>query len=163
MCHERRLASDATVNPASAAGCARSTGFRRCPPCPRQVSSRSRSVKGSSITGPYYWRRDETGAAEYGFQSDSRHGNPYGFLHGGAVLGFLDTILGSTLFAATRRRCATVSLDSRFVSGIAPGPWITGRAAVKKVTRTFAFVDAEAFAGEKLLVTSTAVFRVFDE
>jgi acyl-coenzyme A thioesterase PaaI-like protein len=113
--------------------------------------------------GPYYWRRDETGAAEYGFQSDSRHGNPYGFLHGGAVLGFLDTILGSTLFAATRRRCATVSLDSRFVSGIAPGPWITGRAAVKKVTRTFAFVDAEAFAGEKLLVTSTAVFRVFDE
>ena len=113
--------------------------------------------------GPYYWRKDEGGAAEYGFQSDARHGNPYGFLHGGAVLGFLDTILGSTLFAVTKKRCATVSLDSRFVSGTAPGPWITGRASVKKVTRTFAFVDAEAFAGDKLLVTAAAVFRVFDE
>jgi len=34
---------------------------------------------------------------------------------------------------------------------------------VKKVTRTFAFVDAEAFAGDRLLVTAAAVFRVFDE
>jgi hypothetical protein len=76
------------------------------------------------------------------------------------VLGFLDTILGSTLFAVTRKRCATVSLDSRFVSGVAAGPWITGRATVKKVTRTFAFVDAEAFAGDKLLVTTAAVPRV---
>jgi len=69
----------------------------------------------------YYWRRDKAGAAEHGFQSDSRHGNPYGFLHGGAVIGFLDTILGNALFAATKRKGATVSLDSRFVSTIARG------------------------------------------
>jgi acyl-coenzyme A thioesterase PaaI-like protein len=112
--------------------------------------------------GPYYWRHDEHGATEYGFQSDHRHGNPYGFLHGGAILGFLDTILGGAVFMATKRKCATVSLDSRFVGGAAPGPWITGRTTIKKVTRTFAFVDAEAFADDKLLVTAAAVFRVFD-
>jgi len=112
--------------------------------------------------GPYYWRRDEHGVTEYGFQSDLRHANPYGFLHGGAILGFLDTILGSAVFAVTKRKCATVSLDSRFVGNVAPGPWITGRPTIKKVTRTFAFADAEAFADDKLLVTAAAVFRVFE-
>ena len=33
---------------------------------------------------------------------------------------------------------------------------------MKKVTRSFAFVDAEAFAGDKLLVTAAAVFRIFE-
>ncbi|MCC8964826.1 PaaI family thioesterase [Bradyrhizobium sp. Pear76] len=112
--------------------------------------------------GPYYWRESEAGP-EWGFQSDERHGNPYGYIHGGAILGFLDTALGSAVFVATKRKCATVSLDSRFVSGTAPGSWIIGRTIVKKITRTFAFVDGEAFAGDKLLVTAAAVFRVFDE
>ena len=114
-------------------------------------------------TGPYFWRKDNTGDDEYGFQTDDRHGNPYGFVHGGAVLGFLDTMLGGVVFRATRRRCATVSLDSRFIASAAPGVWITGRIILKKATRSFAFIDGEAFAGDKLLVTATAVFRVFDE
>ncbi|WP_342722084.1 PaaI family thioesterase [Bradyrhizobium sp. B097] len=113
--------------------------------------------------GPYYCRETGDAAPEWGFQSDDRHGNPYGYIHGGAILGFLDTALGSAVFMATKRKCATVSLDTRFVGGAAPGPWIIGRTTVKKVTRTFAFVDAEAFAGDRLLVTAAAVFRVFDE
>jgi acyl-coenzyme A thioesterase PaaI-like protein len=112
--------------------------------------------------GPYYWRRDEGSVPEYGFQSDSRHANPNGFLHGGAVLSFLDTILGFAVFKETQRKCATVTLDSRFVGNVAPGEWITGRTVVKRLTRTFAFVDGEALAGEKLLVTTAAVFRIFD-
>ena len=84
--------------------------------------------------GPYYWRQDSAGQTEFGFQSDARHGNPNGFLHGG----------------------------SRFISTVAPGAWIGGRAAIRKVTRSFAFVDAEAFTDDKLLVTTTAIFRIFD-
>ncbi|MFB9264567.1 PaaI family thioesterase [Bradyrhizobium erythrophlei] len=128
-------------------------GFKLLPPQPGFIDH----------NGPYYWRESDAGTPEWGFQSDARHGNPYGYLHGGAILGFLDTLLGSAVFAATKRKSATVSLDSRFVSGTAPGGWITGRTTVKKITRTFAFVDAEAYAGDKLLVTAAAVFRVFDE
>ena len=40
--------------------------------------------------------------------------------------------------------------------------WIGGRITVKKLTRGFAFIDAEAFAGDKLLVTATAIFRIFE-
>jgi acyl-coenzyme A thioesterase PaaI-like protein len=112
--------------------------------------------------GPYYWRQDSAGQTEFGFQSDARHGNPNGFLHGGAVLTFLDTILGHVVARVAQRPCATISLDSRFISTVAPGAWIGGRATIRKVTRSFAFVDAEAFAGDKLLVTATAIFRIFD-
>jgi acyl-coenzyme A thioesterase PaaI-like protein len=112
--------------------------------------------------GPYYWREDDAGQPEFGFQSDDRHGNPNGVLHGGAVLAFLDTILGHAVVRVAQRRCATISLDSRFISTAAPGAWIGGRVAIRKVTRSLAFVDGEAFAGDKLLVTASAVFRVFD-
>jgi acyl-coenzyme A thioesterase PaaI-like protein len=112
--------------------------------------------------GPYFWRQDAAGGFDFGFLTDARHGNPNGVLHGGAVLGFLDTILGHAVVHATQRRCATVSLDSRFIAAVAPGAWIDGRTMMKKVTRSFAFVDAEAFAGDKLLVTAAAVFRIFE-
>src|SRR5512139_869387 len=108
--------------------------------------------------GPYYWRQDATGRIEFGFQTDARHGNPNGVLHGGAVLSFLDTILGHAVVREARRPCATVSLDSRFIATVPPGAWVGGRTTMKKLTRTFAFVDAEAFVGDKLLVTATAIF-----
>lgn len=83
-------------------------------------------------------------------------------LHGGAVLGFLDTILGHAVVKGAQRPCATISLDSRFIATAAPGEWIGGRTTVRKLTRSFAFVDAEALAGDRLLVTATAVFRIFE-
>jgi acyl-coenzyme A thioesterase PaaI-like protein len=113
--------------------------------------------------GPYFWRQVSDGAFEFGFQTDARHGNPNGVLHGGAVLTFLDTILGHAVVREAGRPCATVSLDSRFIATAPPGAWVGGRTVMKKLTRTFAFVDAEAFAGDKLLVTATAIFRIFEQ
>jgi len=114
------------------------------------------------LNGPYYSREDSEGRVDFGFQTDARHGNPNGVLHGGAVLTFLDTILGHAVVREAKRPCATVSLDSRFIATVAPGAWIGGHTTVRKLTRSFAFVDAEALAGDKLLVTATAIFRIFD-
>jgi acyl-coenzyme A thioesterase PaaI-like protein len=112
--------------------------------------------------GPYYWRQTADGQPEFGFLSDDRHGNPNGVLHGGAIIAFLDTILGYAVVLVAQRRCATVSLDSRFLGSVEPGGWIGARTTIKKISRSLAFVDAEAFSDEKLLVTSSAVFRIFE-
>jgi len=72
--------------------------------------------------GPYFWRPGSEGGFEFGFQTDARHGNPNGVLHGGAVLTFLDTILGFVVVHEAKRPCATVSLDSRFIATAPPGP-----------------------------------------
>lgn len=112
--------------------------------------------------GPYYWRKLESGNTEFGFLSDQRHVNPNGVLHGGAVLGFLDTILGDVVVRQVRRPCATIAFDSRFLAAAKPGVWVTGKADIRRITRTLAFVDGEAWAGGTLLMTASGVFRVFD-
>lgn len=115
------------------------------------------------LSGPYYWRREPSGLIVYGFQSDSRHGNPNGVLHGAAITTFVDTFLGHAVVSATGRLCATVALNTQFVAGIPTGGWISGRANVRKLTRTMAFLDAEVSAQETLLLTATAIFRVFED
>jgi uncharacterized protein (TIGR00369 family) len=112
-------------------------------------------------SGPYFWSKDADGGLIYGFQSDERHGNPNGVLHGGAIVTFVDTALGHTVLTATGRRCTTVALDNQFVTAIPSGSWIDARVRVRKLSKTLAFLDAEATSAETLLLTATAIFRMF--
>ena len=112
-------------------------------------------------SGPYFWSKDADGGLIYGFQSDERHGNPNGVLDGGAIVTFVDTALGHTVLTATGRRCATVALDNQFVTAIPSGSWIDARVRVRKLSKTLAFLDAEATSAETLLLTATAIFRMF--
>jgi acyl-coenzyme A thioesterase PaaI-like protein len=112
--------------------------------------------------GPYYILRGKDGDREFGFQSDARHGNMNGVFHGGALLSFLDTILGYVVVEQMQKRCATVTFESKFVAGVAPGNWITGRVRIRAVTRTLAFTEGEALDGDTLLMTASGVFRVFN-
>ena len=112
--------------------------------------------------GPYYLRRLPVGGYEYGFQSDTRHGNPNNVLHGGAVIGFLDTIMGHFAAASAKRPTATIGFDTRFLASTPPGAWIEGRVIMRRMARTLAFVDGEASADGKLLVTASGIFRVFE-
>jgi acyl-coenzyme A thioesterase PaaI-like protein len=112
--------------------------------------------------GPYYMRREADGSTTFGFQSDQRHVNMNGVFHGGALLSFLDTILGYVVVQARKSSCATVAFESKFVAGVAPGGWITGRVRIRALTRTLAFTEAEALDGDTLLVTASGVFRMFE-
>jgi uncharacterized protein (TIGR00369 family) len=131
---------------------------------PTDVEFASFAENGGFIAhnGPYYWAKEPSGEFVYGFQSDARHGNPNGVLHGAAVTTFVDTFLGHAVVVQTGRLCATVALNVQFVAGAPSGGWVSGKARLRKLTRTMAFLDAEASAGDKLLLTATAIFRVFD-
>ena len=114
------------------------------------------------LSGPYWWKREGEDFV-YGFQSDERHGNPNGVLHGAAILTFLDTCLGRAVVMSTGRICATVALNAQFVASAPAGGWVSGRIQIRKTTRTMVFLDAEARSGDNLLVTATAIFRLFGE
>jgi acyl-coenzyme A thioesterase PaaI-like protein len=116
-----------------------------------------------AANGPYYLRRLSEGGYEYGFQSDARHQNPNNVLHGGAVIGFLDTILGHFAAASAKLPTATIGFDCRFLASTRPGPWIEGRAIMRRMTRTLAFIDGEALADGKLLVTASGIFKIFEK
>lgn len=114
------------------------------------------------LSGPFYWKQEADGRFKYGFLAGDRHGNPNGVLHGAAIVTFIDTLLGHAVVASTGRPCATIALTTQFVAGAPIGQWITGRAEMRRLTRTLAFLDAEASAGETLLLTATAIFKVFE-
>jgi acyl-coenzyme A thioesterase PaaI-like protein len=112
--------------------------------------------------GPYYERQEADGSYTFGFQSDHRHVNMNGVFHGGVLLSFLDTIIGYIIVKELGCPCATVSFESKFIAGVAPGHWISGKARIRARTRTLAFTEGEAYVGEKLLLTASGVFRVFE-
>jgi acyl-coenzyme A thioesterase PaaI-like protein len=112
--------------------------------------------------GPYYLRRIAESGYEYGFPSDDRHRNPNNVLHGGAVIGFLDTIMGHFAASSAKRPTATVGFDCRFLAGAPPGSWIEGRVIMRRMTRTLAFVDGEASTNDTLLVTASGIFKAFE-
>ena len=115
-----------------------------------------------SNNGPYYLRRIAEGGYAYGFQSDERHRNPNNVLHGGAVIGFLDTIMGHFAASSAKRPTATIGFDCRFLANAPPGAWIEGRVIMRRLARTLAFVDGEALADGKLLVAASGIFKVFE-
>jgi uncharacterized protein (TIGR00369 family) len=113
------------------------------------------------VAGPYYMRPVADGFPEFGFPSDARHVNINGVFHGGALLSFLDTILGYVAVDKFGKPCATISFETKFIAGVAPGNWITGRARIRAMTRTLAFTEGEALDGDTLLATASGVFRIF--
>lgn len=113
------------------------------------------------LTGPYYWCENGDGTVEYGFRADKRHGNPNGVLHGGCFTTFMDTVLGFEIIRTTGRRCATIALDTKFMSNGKVGDWILGRVKIRRVTKSMAFIDGEVFAEDNPVVLVSAVFRLF--
>jgi len=113
--------------------------------------------------GPYLVRTEADGTYRYGFQTDERHSNPNNVIHGAAVTGFADTVLGHIIVHSLKRNCATISLTTEFISGAPLGSFIEATAQVKRATRTLAFVSTDVTFEGKLLLSATGVYRLFEE
>lgn len=95
--------------------------------------------------GPYYVRQMSAGVQKYGFASDERHGNPNNVIHGAALIGFVDTLLGHVIVQETGKICATVTLTTEFISAAKIGSWVEATARIKRVTNSLAFVSADVY------------------
>ncbi len=113
--------------------------------------------------GPFYYREEPGGDYSYGFAAEERHTNPYGIVHGGVLVTFVDTLMGRSVVAAAKCACATITLNTEFMAGGAPGNWIEGKAEVTRMTRTLAFLRADVSSGGDLLMTASGIWRLFPE
>jgi uncharacterized protein (TIGR00369 family) len=113
--------------------------------------------------GPYYARDLGADGFVYGFQTDERHSNPNNVIHGAALVGFVDTVLGHMVVGETGRFCATVSLSTQFISGTQAGGWVEATGRIKKVTRTMVFADVDVYHEGKILMSATSVFKLFGD
>jgi uncharacterized protein (TIGR00369 family) len=113
------------------------------------------------MLGPFYCKHASDDSLVFGLLSEPKHGNPNGIVHGATFVALIDTCMGSVIEHSTGRKCATIDLDTQFIAGGKIGNWIEARARVRKTTKTLAFLDGEILANGELLMTATAIFRVF--
>lgn len=118
-----------------------------------------------ALAGPYYFRErtegDDPDVFHYGFQSADEHKNTNGVVHGGALLTFADTAMGATVYHLAGRPCATISLNSEFVSAAKPGNWIDATVTITRQTRSLTFARAILSSGEETLLTASGIWKLF--
>ncbi len=111
--------------------------------------------------GPYF-DRIKDGMREFAFYIDDRHTNAAGIAHGGALMTFADACLGYAIWDVTDRApCVTVSQQTNFLSAANVGDLITCRPEVVRKTREIVFMRGDFKAGDKVVFTATAVWKIW--
>lgn len=118
-----------------------------------------------SVAGPFFYRErrddDLPNVFHYGFRSTETHRNTNGVVHGGALVTFADSALGATVHRAAERSCATISLNSEFVSAAEPGSWIDAVVEITDMKRSVAFARCTLSENGKILLTASGIWKLF--
>jgi uncharacterized protein (TIGR00369 family) len=97
-----------------------------------------------------------------GFDSDKRHTNSRGFVHGGVITSLADNAMGLScgvnLGGATS--LITVALSIDFVGTARPAQWIEIAPALLKLGKTLCFAQCLVTADNDLCARASATFRV---
>ena len=108
--------------------------------------------------GELFERRRE-GMIEIALQTDDRHTNLTGFVHGGVIMTLFDRAMGVNCRAASPDDAvATGTLTVNFLRRVRIGEFVKFRCHLKKIGRRAIFADSEAFVGDRLVATATGLF-----
>ncbi|HUO94572.1 MAG TPA: PaaI family thioesterase [Rhizomicrobium sp.] len=121
------------------------------------------SVGFNDYVGPYYRLPDaEDGRLRrFAFVIAEKHMNAGGSVHGGMLMAFVDMAMGQTSRAETGAKGgSTVSLNSDFVGPGRLHDVVEARVRVTRRARTMIFLSAELFAGDRLLLVATGLWKV---
>lgn len=108
----------------------------------------NRPFKMGEPVGPlgYIPREASSGTSTWEYQVDPAHFNPNGVLHGGVLMGLLDTAMGhavATMVVPDGRFNAAAQMNVHFIAPIREGT-IRACAQVRKIGKRLAVVEAEA-------------------
>ncbi len=113
------------------------------------------------LVGSYYYGGRDGNTHRYGFLAGEQHTNTNGVIHGGALMTFADTAMGSSVYWTVKGPCATISMNCEFIAGAKPGAWIEATVFITKVTRTLAFVRAELASDDVPVLNTSGIWKVF--
>jgi uncharacterized protein (TIGR00369 family) len=114
----------------------------------------------SGHIGPFLEKR-ENGVRCFGLLADRRHVNDRGVVHGGVLMTFADQSFGEmALDAIQRRLCATIQLNTQFISAVQVGEFIEARGEVVKVTRSLVFARGFLFVGDRHVCAVDGIWKL---
>ena len=88
--------------------------------------------------------------------------NSAGISHGGYVAAILDNGMGSAAHKVIDdgKRCVTISLDIKFISGSKENDILIGKVVTTKRTKTLVFVKADLFHAENIIATASGIWKI---
>ena len=111
--------------------------------------------------GPFYYSRQDD-QWRFAFMAKQQHCNAFDTIHGGVLMSFADFCV---CLEATNHydglTCATVSFNSDFMAAGKLGDLVQARVETTRKTRSLAFIRGEIFSAEGVLLTCSAVIRLF--
>ncbi|MDF0599269.1 PaaI family thioesterase [Psychromarinibacter sp. C21-152] len=109
--------------------------------------------------GPLLARRDGD-SWRYGLQTDARHANPVGLIHGGTLTALLDHAM--TLIALTandKQPAVTVQMETRFLSAARPGDLLEADARLDRRTGSMMFLSCTLSVAGDEIATGSAIMK----
>ncbi|MYZ46883.1 PaaI family thioesterase [Propylenella binzhouense] len=114
----------------------------------------------ATLLGPL-WLREEDGRPVFGFQTEARHANSRGVVHGGVLALFADHALGRSLRLQERAdRQATIQLQVQYIAPVIPGDFLEARAEVLRSTTHVAYLRGILSVGGKVVVETSGLWKL---
>jgi uncharacterized protein (TIGR00369 family) len=100
----------------------------------------------------------------FGLQTNDRHKNHIGLVHGGVLTSLLDQVLAIVAWnAVDRQPTVTVQMDTKFLSAARSGDFLEVRATVRHATRSLIFVDAALSCATGPIASASAVMKILHQ
>ena len=95
----------------------------------------------------------------FGLRVEQKHCNSAGIMHGGALCGFIDEVVGNTVIARRGGRHVTVQLSTVFLRAIMPGDFLEPDIVIVEATRSMTFLEAKLRVGDKVVASASLIFK----
>lgn len=120
------------------------------------------SVKGYfSTIGPLWSRRTED-SWEYGLSVETQHQNGIGIAHGGMLVTFMDQAMSLIAWnAAGRQPCATIQLDTHFVSPARAGDFLVANIEMIRQTTSLIFLRGTLSVKGECIMSAQGVMKIY--
>lgn len=117
-----------------------------------------------ALIGPLLRSTNLEDRTTYGLQTDARHKNRIGLVHGGVLTSLLDQVVAIVAWnAADRQPTVTVQMDTQFLGTARAGDFLETRATVRHATRSLMFVDAEISCATGPIASASAIMKISRE
>ena len=108
--------------------------------------------------GKIYLRRVD-GRVEVALQTEERHRNLSGYVHGGVIMTLMDRAMGINCREAAGGRAVTMTITVNFVDPVRTGDFVRTTCKLAKVGRSVIFAEGEAYVGDHIVATASCICR----
>jgi len=107
------------------------------------------------------WKQPAGALGAIGIVARAMHDNNHGFMHGGALMAFIDHALGLVVVGVENHGKVAVQLDVQFAAAIPIGSFVIARPEVSRRTKTLVFMRGEFLVDGAVVAIASGIWRVY--